>query len=622
MQNIQPIPFHQLAIWDGNVRRTGSSDGIEGLAASIAAHGLLQPLVVKDSGDGSFAVIAGRRRFLALQQLVESGIFAKDAQVGCTVLDDASDNTEISLVENALQLPMHPADKFEAFRDLADKGMTACDIAARFGAAESTVIKLMKLGRVSPEVMQAYREGTIDYAQIQAFTLSDDREAQNKVLESIKTTSWKTSPDSIRSELVKDEIPATDKRVRFVGLEFYEMCGGTVRRDLFDDENSGYIQDVDLLRQLVESKFQSTVDELKAEGWKWVEAQPDCDWQYRNQFAYMDAQERELTPEEAQKLEAMTEEYEGYQEQGFDEESEDNPEIAARMLELQQAMEAIEASMVEWSSEAKVSAGVLVSLKHDGSVEIERGLVKPEDIEPSDSDGIATENGSSEQGRAKPEFSAALYRSFTEYRTAALRIELARNPNIALVAVVHALAVRVFYSENSRCLKISGMQRQLFTGKEPIPSLAALEEEHNAFPVPEDSDELWSWCLERSQEELLKLLAVCAAYSLDAVWEREGRSDESVHADQLACALSLDMRNWFSATAENTFNRISRKQIIQAYIEVTGEQPSNAVLDLKKKDLAIRAEREIGGKWLPSVLRQPEPATGEEQDKSVVCSPE
>ena len=50
-----------------------------------------------------------------------------------------------------------------------------------------------------------------------------------------------------------------------------------------------------------------------------------------NQFAHMDAQERELTPEEAQKLEAMTEEYEGYQEQGFDEESEDDPEIAARM---------------------------------------------------------------------------------------------------------------------------------------------------------------------------------------------------------------------------------------------------------------------------------------------------
>src|SRR5579859_4908816 len=129
MQNIQPIPFYHLAVWDGNVRRTGSGDGVESLATSIAAHGLLQPLVVKRSGDSTFMVIAGRRRFLALQQLVESGKFAKDAQVTCTIVDDSSDNTEIGLVENALQLPMHPADKFEAFRELADKGMAASDIA-------------------------------------------------------------------------------------------------------------------------------------------------------------------------------------------------------------------------------------------------------------------------------------------------------------------------------------------------------------------------------------------------------------------------------------------------------------------------------------------------------------
>jgi ParB family chromosome partitioning protein len=53
MQNIQtastqPIPLNQLVAWHGNVRRTGSGDGIESLAASIDAHGLLQPIVVKE----------------------------------------------------------------------------------------------------------------------------------------------------------------------------------------------------------------------------------------------------------------------------------------------------------------------------------------------------------------------------------------------------------------------------------------------------------------------------------------------------------------------------------------------------------------------------------------------
>jgi ParB-like chromosome segregation protein Spo0J len=95
MQNIpQPIPFHQLVAWDGNVRRTGSGDGIEGLAASIAAHGLFHPIVVRDGGDGKFLVIAGRRRFMALQQLIQDGKLSEDSPIACTIANDASDNTE------------------------------------------------------------------------------------------------------------------------------------------------------------------------------------------------------------------------------------------------------------------------------------------------------------------------------------------------------------------------------------------------------------------------------------------------------------------------------------------------------------------------------------------------
>ncbi len=64
MTDIITIPLNRLTAWDGNVRRTGAGDGIEELAASIAAHGLLQSLLVKKTKDGRYAVIAGRRRGL------------------------------------------------------------------------------------------------------------------------------------------------------------------------------------------------------------------------------------------------------------------------------------------------------------------------------------------------------------------------------------------------------------------------------------------------------------------------------------------------------------------------------------------------------------------------------
>ncbi len=60
------IPLNKLTIWAENVRKTGASDAIDELAASIAAHGLLQSLVVRKSARGKFAVVAGGRRLLAL----------------------------------------------------------------------------------------------------------------------------------------------------------------------------------------------------------------------------------------------------------------------------------------------------------------------------------------------------------------------------------------------------------------------------------------------------------------------------------------------------------------------------------------------------------------------------
>jgi ParB family chromosome partitioning protein len=613
MQNIQNIELSRLSAWEGNVRRAGADEAIEGLAANIAAHGLLQPLVVQDAGDGAFSVVAGRRRFLALQELVKTGRLSGDSLIACTVKKELSDATEVSLSENVMQLPMHPADKFEAFRQLADKGMAAADIAVRFGVPETAVIRLLKLGRVSPEVMRAYRGEQIDYGQIQAFAISDDHAAQNQVLEMLLAQDYRMSPQQVRSQLVKDEVPATDKRVRFVGLEFYEHCGGPVRRDLFDDENSGYVQDAGLLNELVNGQLQAAADELKGESWKWVEIIPDCDWNYLSRFGHVYPEARELSAEDAEKLENLTQEYGQLHEQGFYEDDEENPEAAARMRELQQQMEALEDAGREWAMEDKAIAGIAVSLHHDGNLRIERGLVKPEDAGQLRKHG-GEAGGAAREGKAKPEFSSALMRDLTSYRTAALRIELARQPDVALAAVAHALAVRVFYNcGGGSCVKISGTPRTLFRdAEEAIPSVKALDDEKSSLHVPEDVSGLWSWCLERSRDELLKLLAVCAASSVDAVNANDYRASDSglEHADSLAFALKLDMRKWFVATADNLFGRISRKQILQAYTEVTGESPSNGLLDLKKGDLAARAGREIGDKWLPSVLRPP--VAGEE----------
>lgn len=138
------IPLNKLTPFRGNVRKTGAGEGIDELAASIAAHGLLQSLVVRKAARGKFAVIAGQRRLLALSMLAAGDKIPADLPIPCHVVDGEADATEIGLAENTVRVAMHPADQFEAFRELIDKGASVADIAARFGVSEITVTKRLK----------------------------------------------------------------------------------------------------------------------------------------------------------------------------------------------------------------------------------------------------------------------------------------------------------------------------------------------------------------------------------------------------------------------------------------------------------------------------------------------
>jgi len=114
------------------------------LAASIAAHGLLNNLVVRKDRKGKHAVIAGGRRLAALQLVADEGRIAKDHPVPCQLRGDDADHSELSLVENTLREQMHPADEFEAFRDLVDNGTPVEDIAARFSVTPRTLALILQ----------------------------------------------------------------------------------------------------------------------------------------------------------------------------------------------------------------------------------------------------------------------------------------------------------------------------------------------------------------------------------------------------------------------------------------------------------------------------------------------
>ncbi len=87
---------------------------------------------------------------------------------------------------------------------------------------------------------------------------------------------------------------------------------------------------------------------------------------------------------------------------------------------------------------------------------------------------------------------------------------------------------------------------------------------------PNTAAELWPWCLAQTQERLLELLGFCVTATVDAVVLPHRESFDVVkveHANQLAVALQMDMRSWFTPSVENFFGRISKVQIGNALAE-------------------------------------------------------
>ena len=588
---IASIPLTKLTPWPGNVRKTGASDALEELIASIAAVGLLQPLVVRKTHRGKFAVIAGRRRYLALSALAERGTIAPDAPVPCSVMPGTADAAEISLTENVVRAPMHPADQFEAFRDLVDSGSTPADIAARFGITETAVKQRLKLARVCPAVFEAYRKGDLTLEQVQAFAISDDHAAQERLFNELSR--WNNDPDAIRTALTQDEIAATDKRVRFVTLDAYEAAGGALRRDLFAEGEEGvFVLDAGLLDRLAMEKLTLDAETIKAEGWKWVETALELD-RSEMDFRVRRPEPLPLSEEAEAERSKLSAEYTAL----FDSADEHDEETSERLDAIEERITELEDTESAYTPDVLAIAGAIVTIGHDGELEVMRGLVRPED-EPE------AEESTESSTKERPEFSAKLVQSLTAARSAAIGAALSGSPVIALAAVTHALAVSVFkYNAGDARLQVSG-KVSIYNEESKGATELQRTYEQWADRIPGESLQLLTWCLEQEQSTLLELLAFCAACTVNAVTTMQGsESRRTAHADALASALGLDMAQWFTPTAENYFGRVGREQIVSAICEAKQMPRKRSWEKLKKSELAALAEREVAGtNWLPKLF--------------------
>ena len=460
------VPLNKLKKSPRNARKTPHSEAhIEALAASIAVKGMLQNLVVEPEQDadggptGSYFVTIGEGRRLAQLLRAKRKQIKRTEPIRC-VLDTENDPQEISLDENVTREAMHPADQFERFRELSErKGWGAEEIAARFGVTPHVVRQRLRLGAVSPRLMQVYRDGGLSLDQLMAFAIVEDHARQEQVYDNL---SYNRDPSQIRRDITRMNIAATDRRAVFVGPEAYAEAGGTILRDLFTEDRGGFFEDVALLDRLVVEKLEGIAAEVQAEGWKW--ASVHIDYPHAHGLSRYYPQVVELSAEDEAAREAAQIEYDSIGEE-YDGADDLPKDVDQRLTALQAEIERIDAKRHAYDPDNIARGGVFVVLNHDGTARIERGFIRPEDEKPepeseaeADSesytvseDGETIEDGDEDRVSASETedeeaeedgtpLSDLLIRDLTAHRTLGLRLALGEQPDTALIAVTHALA--------------------------------------------------------------------------------------------------------------------------------------------------------------------------------------
>ncbi len=576
-----------------NARKTVSKAACEEMKASILSHGLMQNLVVTAGKKGKFLVIAGGRRLEALKALIVEGNLPDDHAVPCQIVS-VEHAAEMSLAENVVRLAMHPADQFEAFADLIEQGNTAEQVAQRFGVTKKLVEGRMKLARLAPELIQAYRDEKLTLEALMAFTVTDDRKRQLEVFESLND--WRSDADDIRDALTEEMVEVKSKFAVFVTLETYQAAGGTTKTDLFGDDV--YLENPELLEALVTEKLKLVEQELKAEGWGWVQVERERDWKATQGCGRIEAEPVDAPEELTAELEKLEAEQIAVGEQlDATEDDEEIDRLNDRHGELEDLLDKIGdkiAAYAKFDTDQMATAGCYAYIGHDGELEVEKGLLRREDAkatakardDDSEDDNLPAE---------KPKgISESLKRDLEAYRLQVAQVEIAMHPEVTFDLLVFHVACEIFdhgspydgpnvhFSESIPQPSVEGdtlAAKRLEAVKEGLP-VKWLEPE-------EDAARFAAFC-DLTAEEKMRLLAYCTALTL-----KPGLANELPHTayDIALSKTEANVAEYWRPNAASFLSRIGRAQLLELGQETFGGDFTSRWNKAKKGELVAMLDK-------------------------------
>lgn len=176
----QMLPLHKVEPNPNQPRRDFDPDELQALADSIALHGIVQPLTVRETGSGYYQIIAGERRWRAAR-------IAQLREIPAVIIEaDDKKVMELALIENLQRQDLNPVEEAMGYRTLMDEyGLTQEETAARVGKSRPVIANMLRLLTLCEEVLEMLQQGKLSAGHARAIAgLKSDKlqkEAAHKI---------------------------------------------------------------------------------------------------------------------------------------------------------------------------------------------------------------------------------------------------------------------------------------------------------------------------------------------------------------------------------------------------------------------------------------------------------
>ena len=643
---IQMVKLSKLVPSSLNVRKI-REDVAEGFAASIAARGLLQNLIVTPlkKPRGSFGIVAGESRYAGLMLLASRGeIVADDYDVPVKLMtgDDIM-LSEVSLDENFRRSDLTPADECRGFHFILSQGGDVEGVAKRFGVTRRFVEGRLRLATLAEPIFEALASGKITLDLAKAYASTANHERQLLVWNSYGHNSYQ-SADSIRRIIANESMKSSDPVARLVGVEAYEGAGGVVDRDLFSNNGDRWTNP-EIAQRLAAALMETEAKRIGDErGLAWIRpVATDSTWDAARGLFRVTLPRQPMSDEDMVRAATIGERIETLEAEMADEDLAEDAFQAfeAEYEELQGELTAIQQRPAILPPELAARVGAFLTLTQSGEMVLDGSfysetpltvtVVAPEaPAEGSEDDG--TGGDGEPTGRAEPApttfrieegnptgtagksgdvdpdiaapggktLSQVLQDQLAVQRRDVLGAALIANPALALDYMLF-----VMVDERTGPGSRPGTTIRASTPQDPVlsnnvPGSRArdyLAEVHDGLDASwtASSDKVARFEAFRVLGDEVKAawLAWIVATSLEA--KETYTTGQNAMQNRLATILDVDVATWWRPTSENFFDRVSKGTMLSLLDEVGGPALSGRHASQKKTEISASCQKLFAG---------------------------